>query len=563
MSPTVDDDDDEGKIALLDIRPDPEQPRQLLPAKFQLPVLNDSPVEIIQDWKSSGLAVKKFLEVSRLADSISQHGLINPITICPAPEAAQAKYLIVTGERRWWAHVLLTSEGREIQEGNKLVKPDEIKANMVAKGTLIRAHQLIENLVREDLGVVEKARGIWALRRELSEVNGSREGMVPWAEVEKSLKISRRYRIYITNSLELCGDALWLIQNRGLSERVIRPVVSKLRNQSDDLQVKALQKIVAYNEEEESVTMLKFAKQVVDDLLSDLRKEDVVKAIKDEGLLADGTPWFMNDPAQFFDYLARKLNVSADVIEAVWIDMQFNQPAPKPAPTKPDASDATYDATHEPAHAHEPAHEQAAHEPEHEQATHEAAHEQAAHEQAAHEQAAHEPAHEQAAHEPAHEQAAHEPAHEQAAHEPEHEQATHEAAHEQAAHEAAHEQAAHEPAHEQAAHERAHEQAAHEPAHEQAAHEPEHEQAGIAEAMSGVSVRKVPRTAGAGNSQGRKPKWHAGKTKPIRVPEIFADRLLAMAKEWDDEYGSQNGELRDKNSPCFKEVRRQITCFQE
>jgi hypothetical protein len=55
----------------------------------------------------------------------------------------------------------------------------------------------------------------------------------------------------------------------------------------------------------------------------------------------------------------------------------------------------------------------------------------------------------------------------------------------------------------------------------------------VGEAVNGRYQRKTPRTAGAGNGQGRKPKWRSGKTVPIRIPEMFADKLLALAREWD------------------------------
>ncbi len=44
--------------------------------------------------------------------------------------------------------------------------------------------------------------------------------------------------------------------------------------------------------------------------------------------------------------------------------------------------------------------------------------------------------------------------------------------------------------------------------------------------------KRVPRTAGAGNGQGRKPKWKS-KTKAIRIPEKYASRLVAMARQWE------------------------------
>jgi hypothetical protein len=54
----------------------------------------------------------------------------------------------------------------------------------------------------------------------------------------------------------------------------------------------------------------------------------------------------------------------------------------------------------------------------------------------------------------------------------------------------------------------------------------------VAEAPRSSPV--VPSTAGAGNNQGRKPKWQNQPTKAIRVPARFADKLLQLAKEMDD-----------------------------
>lgn len=49
-----------------------------------------------------------------------------------------------------------------------------------------------------------------------------------------------------------------------------------------------------------------------------------------------------------------------------------------------------------------------------------------------------------------------------------------------------------------------------------------------------VSAQKrVPRTAGAGNGQGRKSTWVNSPTVPIRVPKAFAKELLTLAREWD------------------------------
>ena len=53
--------------------------------------------------------------------------------------------------------------------------------------------------------------------------------------------------------------------------------------------------------------------------------------------------------------------------------------------------------------------------------------------------------------------------------------------------------------------------------------------------LNGAFTPKIPNTAGSGNGQGRKSLWKSGKTKAIRVPEIFADKLIALAKEWDEQ----------------------------
>lgn len=55
----------------------------------------------------------------------------------------------------------------------------------------------------------------------------------------------------------------------------------------------------------------------------------------------------------------------------------------------------------------------------------------------------------------------------------------------------------------------------------------------IYDAVTDNVQKRTPVTAGAGNGQGRKPKWKNGKTKAIRVPECFAEELLNLAHQWD------------------------------
>ncbi len=260
--------DDKGSNALLvdEIRPDPNQPRRLLPTDLLDAVINGSstPSEAMREWLNRDTtADRKFRELRRLADSIAQHGLINAISVrevdpaenLPLPHTI--KYLIVTGERRYWAHVLLITEKRHIQVGETQQDPTKIRATFIADGASVRAHQLIENIMREDINAVEKAKGLWALRYELSEVNHgsldevSAKDLVQWKEVSKALGVSDRYRIYVTNVLNLSQQAQELIEQHNLSERVIRPIVQKLKGQPD-LQTAALYQVIVWQQESES-----------------------------------------------------------------------------------------------------------------------------------------------------------------------------------------------------------------------------------------------------------------------------------------------------------------------
>ncbi len=168
-------------LPLVAILPDPNQPRQLLPADLaeQVQTGQISPLEAVGEWQKRGKtktaepAMKRDIEeLERLANSIAQHGLINPISVRRVPGNANVpdgvKYLIITGERRYWAHALLAAGERTVQEGFETTDPHTIKATIAPEGISIRAHQIVENVMREDIDAVEKAQGFLALRYELS-----------------------------------------------------------------------------------------------------------------------------------------------------------------------------------------------------------------------------------------------------------------------------------------------------------------------------------------------------------------------------------------------------------
>jgi len=252
------------------IRPDPGQPRRLLPGDLAEAVNRGemAPAAALREWlrRAAGdpdaAARRDVRELQRLAAAIEQHGLINPITIRPA-ETGPGRYLVVTGERRYWAHVLLAAEGRPVHEGAVLESPEQIKAAPAPPGVSIRAHQIVENLMREDINVIEKAHGLVALREEMSEAGappddayrrhspqGGAARPVPWKAVEDALDISRQYRLRIISVLELSAEAQALVVRHDLAEATIRPVVEKLKPWPD-LQIRALHQVIAWQAAEE------------------------------------------------------------------------------------------------------------------------------------------------------------------------------------------------------------------------------------------------------------------------------------------------------------------------
>ncbi len=92
---------------------------------------------------------KDFDEASlnELAESISTHGLIQPIVVKPTLDG---RYMIIAGERRWRACRIA-----ELAEVPVIIKDTDDKTLMEIA--------LIENLQREDLNAVEEALGYKAL----------------------------------------------------------------------------------------------------------------------------------------------------------------------------------------------------------------------------------------------------------------------------------------------------------------------------------------------------------------------------------------------------------------
>ena len=107
------------------------------------------------------LQVRKAFDPAALADlaaSIAEHGIQQPITVRPATVKGQDAYIIVAGERRYRACVQL---GRT--DITAIVREDLRHASR----DKIRALQVIENLQRADLTVIETCEGVTLLAEQM------------------------------------------------------------------------------------------------------------------------------------------------------------------------------------------------------------------------------------------------------------------------------------------------------------------------------------------------------------------------------------------------------------
>lgn len=270
--------------------PDPDQPRRLLPDDLQEALLAGrlTQIEAMRLWMEREVEdmSQPFRALVRLANSIAQHGLINPLTVRPVPEGflPHITHLVVTGERRYWAHLFLAVQERTIApEGQE---PSQVRVGFMPEGASVRAHQMIENILREDINAVEKARGLWALRYEMSGVNTAvvdpatipARDLVPWDGVSDALGFSKRYRIFVTGVLNLSEKSQRIIEMYNLSERTIRPIVQKLKGQAR-LQEAALTQVALWQqtdageeEFEENKAVTRAVSRLVDSLVAKAEK---------------------------------------------------------------------------------------------------------------------------------------------------------------------------------------------------------------------------------------------------------------------------------------------------
>ncbi len=187
-----------------------------------------------------------------LADSIRQHGMLNPITVRPIGDDA---YRIVTGERRWRAARMAGLE--QVPCIVKQISADELLTE-----------QLIENLQREDLAPLDKARAIDHVKSTLIQTN---------REIARRLGISERTVGYLLDLLALpedIGEAIVSSPNRPSDGQITEKHARFLKqlNEAPDLQNAVVDRIrndkLSSEETGNLVKALKKKPEQADDILS-------------------------------------------------------------------------------------------------------------------------------------------------------------------------------------------------------------------------------------------------------------------------------------------------------
>jgi ParB family chromosome partitioning protein len=162
-----------------------------------------------------------------LADSIRQHGVLNPITVVPLDGVDG--YRIVTGERRW----------RASQIAGLFEMPCVVREDAAEDDSEKTAEQLIENLQREELTPLDKARAIRTMKEALDATN---------KEIGQRLAISERTVGYLLDLLDLpdaIGEQIVSSPNRPADGNLTEKHGRFLRQLNDqpDLQAHLVEKI--------------------------------------------------------------------------------------------------------------------------------------------------------------------------------------------------------------------------------------------------------------------------------------------------------------------------------
>ncbi|RCS22355.1 ParB/RepB/Spo0J family partition protein [Phyllobacterium salinisoli] len=185
-----------------------------------IPLERHVPIEFISRNPRNPRRAFKDLELEDLAQSIREHGVVQPVVVRPAPGVPD-RYELIAGERRW----------RAAQRAGLTVLPI-IMRDVDDRVALELA--IIENVQRADLNPVEEAAGYQQLIEEhdytqadLAQVIGKSRSHV--ANTLRLLKLPDNVQEMITDGALSAGHARCLVTAENpavLAERIVREGLS-------------------------------------------------------------------------------------------------------------------------------------------------------------------------------------------------------------------------------------------------------------------------------------------------------------------------------------------------
>lgn len=206
-------------IPIHQIRPDPQQPRHLLPPDLAEALAGGAaPLDVLAQLRERGKRDKwigeRLAELDGLADSIAADGLIQPIRVF---QTAEYSYRIEAGERRWWAHQVLAGRGDTHFE--------TIAAFVIPQAeehTNVLRRRVAENVFRSDFTAMEIARAMAARKLEIAGAEPGLAGREIERQVGKEYGMSdRRVRQFLA-LLKLPVEVQELAQQARLGESQLR-----------------------------------------------------------------------------------------------------------------------------------------------------------------------------------------------------------------------------------------------------------------------------------------------------------------------------------------------------
>jgi len=170
---------------------------------------NKVPIADLQRNKYQPRTIFNEEKIMELSSSIKENGVIQPIAVRPN-NYEPGKYEIVAGERRW-----LAAQKAGLNEVPVIIlEIDDQKSLEIA---------IVENVQRQDLNVIEEAKGYQRLIKEFG------------YDHEKISKFMSKSRSHISNTLRLLTlpqDILSMIEEGELTAGQARPLIG-LPNASD------------------------------------------------------------------------------------------------------------------------------------------------------------------------------------------------------------------------------------------------------------------------------------------------------------------------------------------